>query len=336
MTERVLVTGATGFIGHHLVQHLIQRGDQVTCLVRPSSDTSSLDRANLQFAVGDMGDPPSLRAAIAGAEVVYHLAAALTARRPQDLMRVNTAGLTALAEACTQQPNPPVLVVLSSLAAAGPSPAGRPRTEGDPAGPVSHYGRSKLAGEQAARAHASQVPVTIVRASWVFGEWDRDTLAIFRTVRYGLHLVPVARSNRYSLIHAADLAGFLALAALRGERCGPDRPAGDGLYYAAAEPALDYPEIGQMAAAAMERRRPRVLHLPRPLTLAMAAIPQLVTAALGRPPSIVNLDKAREGFAGSWVCSAEKAQRQLGFTASAPLADRMRQTASWYQERGWL
>jgi nucleoside-diphosphate-sugar epimerase len=336
LTERVLVTGATGFIGHHLVQHLIRRGDQVTCLVRSTSDTSTLDRSHLQFIVGDMGDPPSLRAAMAGAEVVYHLAGALTARRPQDFMRVNTTGLAALAEACTQQPNPPVLVILSSLAAGGPSPAGRARTEADPAGPVSHYGRSKLAGEQAAQVHASQVPVTIVRASWVFGEWDRDTLAIFRTVRLGLHLVPVRRSNRYSLIHAADLAGFLVLAAQRGERCGPDLPAGGGLYYAAAEPTLDYAGIGQMAAAAMERRRLRVLHLPRPLTLAMAGIPQLVTAALGRPPSIVNLDKAREGFAGSWVCSAEKAQRQLGFSPTASLADRMRQTASWYREQGWL
>ena len=336
MTERVLVTGATGFIGHHLVQHLIQRGDQVTCLVRPTSDTSTLDRSNLQLAVGNMNDPQSLRAALAKVEVVYHLAAALTARRPQDFQRVNSAGLAALAEACTQRPDPPVLVILSSLAAGGPSPAGRPRTEEDPAGPVSHYGRSKLAGEQAARAHASQVPVTIVRASWVFGEWDRDTLAVFRSVRYGLHLVPVAPTNRYSLIHAADLADFLVLAAQRGERCGPDLPPGDGLYYAAAEPTLDYAGIGRMVATAMERGRLRVLHLPRLLTLAMAGVPQLLSSALGRPPSIVNLDKAREGFAGSWVCSAEKAQRQLGFSPSAPLADRMRQTASWYQERGWL
>ena len=336
MTERVLVTGATGFIGHHLVQHLIQRGDQVTCLVRPTSDTSTLDRSKLQFAVGNMSDPTSLRAAMVGAQVVYHLAGALTARRPQDFQRVNSAGLAGLAEACAQRPDPPVLVILSSLAAGGPSPAGRPRTEEDPAGPVSHYGRSKLGGEQAAQAHASQVPVTIVRASWVFGEWDRDTLAVFRTVRYGLHLIPVARTNRYSLIHAADLADILVLAAQRGERCGPDLPAAGGLYYAAAEPTLDYAGIGRMAATAMERGRLRVLHLPRLLTLAMAGVPQLLSSALGRPPSIVNLDKAREGFAGSWVCSAEKAQRQLGFSPSAPLADRMRQTASWYQERGWL
>jgi nucleoside-diphosphate-sugar epimerase len=57
---------------------------------------------------------------------------------------------------------------------------------------------------------------------------------------------------------------------------------------------------------------------------------------LGRPPGIVNLDKAREGFAGSWTCSGEKARQQLGFAAAAALDERMRQTAQWYQEQGWL
>jgi nucleoside-diphosphate-sugar epimerase len=178
--------------------------------------------------------------------------------------------------------------------------------------------------------------VTIVRASWVFGEWDRDTLAIFRTVRFGLHLVPVARSNRYSLIHAADLSALLVLAAQRGERCAPAQVPGTGLYHAAAEPSLDYAGIGRQAAAAMGRGRPRILHLPRPLILAMAGIPQFVTSLLGRPPGIVNLDKAREGFAGSWDCSSEKARQQLGFTPSASIEQRMHQTAVWYREQSWL
>jgi nucleoside-diphosphate-sugar epimerase len=335
LTERVLVTGASGFIGHHLVGHLLGRGDRVTCLVRPTSDTTGLDRSRLEFAQGDMTDPASLRAAVAQAGVVYHLAGALTARRPGDFHRVNAEGLAHLATACAQLPHPPVLVILSSLAAAGPSPAGRARTEADPPAPVSNYGRSKLAGEQAAQAHAVTVPITIVRAGWVFGEWDRDTLRVFRIVRYGLHPVPVARANRYSLIHATDLAELLAAAAQRGERCVPGQP-GRGLYYAGDERTLHYAEIGRLAAAALGRRPPKVLHLPRLLTLSVAGIPQFANNLLGRPPGIVNLDKAREGFAGSWTCSGEKARQQLGFAAAAALDERMRQTAQWYQEQGWL
>jgi len=335
LTERVLVTGASGFIGHHLVGHLLGRGDRITCLVRPTSDTTSLDRSQLEFVQGDMTDPDSLQAAVSQAGVVYHLAGALTARRSQDLHHVNAEGLAHLAAACAQSPHPPVLVILSSLAAGGPSPARRARTEADPPMPVSNYGRSKLAGEQAAQAHAATVPITIVRAGWVFGEWDRDTLRIFRIVRYGLHPVPVARANRYSLIHATDLAELLAAAAQRGERCAPGEP-GRGLYYAAEGRTLDYAQIGRLAAAALGRRPPRVVHLPRLLTLSVAGIPQFANNLIGRAPGIVNLDKAREGFAGSWTCSPAKARQQLGFAPSASLEQRMRQTAEWYQEQGWL
>jgi nucleoside-diphosphate-sugar epimerase len=334
LTERVLVTGATGFIGHHLVGQLLQLGHPVTCLVRPTSDLTGLDRARLRLLPGDLTDPDSLAAAAAQAEVVYHLAGALTARRAADFHQVNAAGPRLLAQACARQPNPPTLVLLSSLAAAGPSPAERPSTELDPAAPVSEYGRSKLAGEQAVRQFADRLPVTVVRPSWVFGEWDRDTLTVFRMVRFGLHLVPVNPSNRYSLIHAADLVSLLVLAAGRGERCGPQP--GSGLYHAAAGLSLDYAGIGRAAAAAQGLRPPRIIRLPRPLTLAVAGVPQLLTDLLGRPPGIVNLDKAREGFAGSWDCSAEKARRQLGFAPAASLEERMHQTAAWYREQGWL
>lgn len=335
MTERALVTGATGFIGHHLTQLLIQRGDRVTCLVRPTSNTSSLDRSQLEFLLGDLRDPQSLRAATAQVEVVYHLAAALTARSRADFQAVNTEGVAALARACAERTHPPRLVVLSSLAAAGPSPVDRPATESDPAAPVSHYGRSKLAGEQAAQQHAKQLPLTIVRAPWVFGAWDRDTLRVFRFLRYGLHPVPVDRSNRYSFIHASDLAALLVLASERGERCAPGEP-DRGLYYGADNRTLDYAGFGLLVAAAMSRGRPRVMFLPRGITLAMAALPSFFSGLLGRPPGIVNLDKAREGFAGSWACSPEKARQQLGFAPAATLEERLRQTVAWYREHGWL
>jgi nucleoside-diphosphate-sugar epimerase len=336
LTEQVLVTGATGFIGHHLVGHLLQLGHQVTCLVRPTSDLSGLDQTRLRFVQGDLTGPDSLATAVAGVAVVYHLGGALTARRAQDFHRVNADGPAHLAAACARRPNPPTLVLLSSLAAAGPSPAGRSRTELDPPAPVSDYGRSKLAGEQAAARYAGRLPVTIVRAGWVFGEWDRDTLRIFRLVGYGLHPVPVAPSNRYSMIHGSDLAALLVLAAECGERCAPDGDPEMGLYYAAAEPSLDYAGIGRQVAAALGRGEPRIVHLPRPLTLALAGVPQMVSNLLNRPPSIVNLDKAREGFTGSWDCSPEKARLQLGFTPAASMEERMRQTASWYQQQGWL
>jgi len=100
-------------------------------------------------------------------------------------MRVNAAGVGAVAQACADQRDRPVLVLVSSLAAAGPS-GERPTVESDPPMPVSHYGRSKLAGEQMAMKFADALPITVVRPCIVFGAGDRGMYEVFR---------PIARSG---------------------------------------------------------------------------------------------------------------------------------------------
>ena len=335
MNDRALVTGATGFIGHHLVHALLEKGDRVVCLVRPTSDTSQLPTERVSLAIGDINDPASLQAALVNVGVVYHLAGALTAMSPEAFFSVNEAGTRNLAEACARAGSPPILVILSSLAAAGPNPADRPRNEQDPDAPVSDYGRSKLAGERAARASAEKLPLTIVRAPIVFGEWDQDVLKMFRLVKLGVHLIPVGPDQTYSLIHAADLAGLLLRAAARGERVVPGSAA-SGLYYGGYDEYLTYAELGAQLAAAGGRRRVFNLRIPRLLTWTVAARFEFMARLTGQPPDIINFDKAREGFAGSWSCSPAKAQQQIGFRPAQPLPVRLRQTVEWYRALGWL
>ena len=130
--SRVLVTGASGFIGSHLVDALVARGDQVTALVRKTSRVDRLESLGVALAHGDLTDPGSLRAAMAGQSIVYHLAGLTRAVRAKQFYQVNELGVRNAAQACAGQPEPPVLVVVSSLAPAGPSPRGRLRRESDP------------------------------------------------------------------------------------------------------------------------------------------------------------------------------------------------------------
>jgi dihydroflavonol-4-reductase len=337
---KVLLTGASGFIGAHLTEALAARGDQVTCLVRRTSRVDQLRALGAALVYGDVTDIASLRAALPGAEVVYHLAGCTAAVRTADFYRVNTAGTANVAGVCAQQSRPPVLVVVSTQAAAGPAPLSRPRVETDRPVQVSHYGRSKRMGERAAQRLAECLPISVVRPPIVLGQWDHVGLDMFRWIAYmRTHIVPGLGRHHFSVIHAADLAQLLILAAERGARLLPlregDASRAQGFYFAASETNPAYADLGRMIGRALGRRRVATFSAAKPAILMVAAGSQLLGRLLGRP-LFLNLDKAAEIEAGSWVCSAQAARQQLGFSVAAPLEDRLRQTARWYREVGWL
>ncbi len=337
---KVLVTGAGGFIGIHLVAALTARGDEVTCLVRKSSRIGLLHRFGAQLVYGDITDRESLLPSIAGREIVYHLAGCTRALSPRQFYQVNRWGVANVVQTCAGQSTPPVLVSVSSLAAAGPAVDGQPKTEADRPEPVSHYGHSKRAGERVAEAFADRVPITIVRPPIVLGEHDRMGFPLFHHIaRFGVHIAPGLARARFSLIHAGDLAELLILAAERGRRL-PARGASNssgpqGYYFAACEVSPFYSDLGRMISEALGRRWVMVIPTTSPVVWTVAMAGELVSRVRHRP-LFVNVDKAREITAGSWLCSARLAAEQLGFKVGAPLLERLRQTADWYRREKWL
>ncbi len=330
---RALVTGASGFIGPAIVAQLQDVGVAVRALVRPSSDTSRLRDQNVELAVGDVSDVRSLAQALKGVDLVVHSAGKTRARSLGELFAVNETGTANLARSCAACPNPPRLVLLSSLAAAGPGTADQPRVEADRCEPVSHYGRSKLAGELAARQFAGEVPISIVRPPMVCGGGDRDGFLLVRTIRKtGWQVVP--RSGLpVSAIHVDDLAHGISLVASRGSILDTD-DSGQGVYHLADPQPTSLSEIGHMIAVAVGKTI-RTLRV-RPWVFGTAAIINETASRLGCPPSIINRDKLREALAGGWVTATDKATTELGFRCKAPLAERYRQTVEWYHNNGWL
>ncbi|HEX5421576.1 MAG TPA: NAD(P)-dependent oxidoreductase, partial [Gammaproteobacteria bacterium] len=192
-----LVTGGQGFVGSHLCARLTAEGHRVRVLARPSSRLDNLAGLDVQLVRADVTEAAGLAAAVAGCDVVFHVAAALKGLREQDLFLINADGTRNIATAsAAATPRPARFVYVSSMAAAGPSPGGRaPRTEDMPPRPLTWYGCSKLAGEDAVRSTAG-LEWTIVRPPIVFGPRERDVLGYFRLARRGW-LPLVGRSDRF-------------------------------------------------------------------------------------------------------------------------------------------
>ena len=283
---RALITGATGFMGRHLVRAAVSQGYDVTCLVRTASATKQLDGLSVRRVCGDVTSRDSLAAAIEGQDVVFHLAGCVKAIQPRRFYEINERGTGNIAEACAARCTPPVLIVVSSLAAMGPSSPERPRQEADPPKPVSHYGRSKLAGESAARKLADRVPTTIIRPPAVFGKGDPATCELYRVIaRWGIHFVPTWREHRLSLIHADDLANLLLLAVNRGRRlpgvAQQSLKPGEGCYFAACERDVTFADWGRMIGDALGRPT-RILHAGPAIRWTVAGVATFFVLALRR------------------------------------------------------
>lgn len=325
---RVLVTGATGFIGSHLVEALQAQGHQVVCLVRQSSSRSFLPDQGVQYVVGSLGDPASLAAAVAGVERVYHLAGATKALRPADFLRANATATQNLLDACVrsaQRLNRFLLV--SSLSAAGPSANGRPCVEDDPPRPVSWYGKSKLAAENIANSYGDRLPVTVVRPPAVYGPRDRDILHYFKQVKMGVALKLGSGERELSIIHVTDLVNGIL-------RAGEAVIAVGALYFLTHDKPESWTTIGQAIADALAKH-PLKVTVPEFIAPVVAGAGELI-AQIRRKPALLGKDKIGEMREKSWVCSSKKAADELGFQAAIPFRDGIAMTAIWYRANGWL
>ena len=328
---RVLVTGATGFIGTALSERLAARGDQVRALVRPTSRTAALERLGSELVRGDVADPAALAAAVDGCQLVVHLAGAVKALHVSEFYQANGEGTRRVADACAGAAHPPRLVYVSSLAAAGPARNGRPRREDDAPEPVSHYGESKLAGERAVRAVAERVEASIVRPPIVYGPRDRELMPqLLRMALLGVVLRVGSGEKRYSLVHVADLCDGILAVAERGRRVGGE--GAEGVYFLDGGPDHSWEEIA-LASCAAAGRRARVVHVPELTNLAVAACASLA-AALTRKPSMLSFDKLKEIRQPAWTCTSERARRELAYAPRFALKEGMADAVAWFRAQG--
>lgn len=259
-----------------------------------------------------------------GADVVFHVAGLVAARSEAEFLRANRDGAAALARASARA-GVSRFVLVSSLSVTGPSPPGHPVDEASGPGPVTAYGRSKKAGEEAVRA--AGVPFVVVRPPAAYGPRDRAFLALFRTASRGVVPLLGDGGQELTLVHAADLARALVAVATSAATLG-------GTYHAGhPEPVTQRALAGAVGRAV--GRRVRGVALSGAVVRAALGVAGAAARALGRAP-LLDGDKANELLAPGWSCSSEALRRDAGWAAEIPLDQGLAETARAYREAGWL
>ncbi|MHB8093854.1 MAG: NAD-dependent epimerase/dehydratase family protein [Candidatus Aminicenantales bacterium] len=322
----ILVTGGTGFIGSHLLESLPAGGnDEIHALVRDPRRLGELARkSGLRVLEGDLSAVPPLPSSI---DVVYHLAGLTKASKSNSYYTVNQKGTASLFAKLLDQPRPPRVVLLSSLAACGPCTPEGPIREDDPPRPVSPYGDSKLQAEQEAWKLRDRLPVSILRVGAVFGPRDEDFLSYFRILKKGILPLVGQRPRYLSLCYVKDIVRAMMMAA------GSPAAFGEVFNIAEAKPR-SWEEFGKAAARAMGKK---VVPVRVPLWAAAAgAALSGAVSRLTRNPTPLNLSKYRDMKAYGWTADVEKARTILGFESRFSLEDALRETIDWYVRNGKL
>jgi 2-alkyl-3-oxoalkanoate reductase len=302
----VAVTGASGFVGPHLVSALARHGWRVRLLLRRWSPLPSLAGVEAEVVWGDLGNEAALRKLVDGVDAVVHAAGLIKARDSADFMVVNrdgTARLSALA-------GPARFLLLSSLAAREPT--------------LSPYAASKRAAEETLIGRTG--PWLAVRAPAVYGPGDRETLAYFRTAERGIAPQPMGTARRLSLIHVDDLVEALVRALAQ--------PLPPSVYEIDDGREYGYADMADAAGAALGRGVTR-LSVPRPVMAGVAGVNQ-VLQSLGGPARILTAGKVAEIFHEDWAVHDRRLAETIGFQARFDLWTGFRDAVQWYRAHGWL
>jgi nucleoside-diphosphate-sugar epimerase len=318
----ILVTGGTGFIGSHLIDRLLARGERVRVLARR---TNVFDKTPVEVVRGDLVGGAGIDLALRDVDTVLHLAGVTKALSVAEYFSGNVRATENLARAIAAAGRPIRMVHVSSLAAVGPGPDAAPVTEDTEPRPISNYGKSKLEGERVVRSILPEA--VIVRPPAVYGPRDTDVFQVLKSINQGL-VTEIAGGERwFSCVFVTDLVDGIVAASRE--------PGAVGRTYFLAHPeVVSWSELVGIAARIMGRK-PRIVRIPASAANALGYGAEL-WSRLTRKPGIVSRDKIVEMQCRYWVCDTRRAKAELGFEAPTAIQEGLTNTLAWYREAGWL
>lgn len=356
---RVFVTGANGFIGTHLVRALEARGDSVRQMVwKMNKRELPAPGEREDVVVASLDDVETMTGAMAGTEVVFHLAGRTSGRRIEEFMATNLEGAKQVVAAMRAAPDGPRrLIFVSSAMAAGPSLSDASMNEAhEMLQGVSMYGDSKYAAEHFLYgvAREGDISVSVIRPPIVYGPGDRDILTLIRSAKTGVVGQPGRKIEPFSIVYVEDLVAGMLLVEASGESLPTTRtphvlegsavaraervedPAdgrGMGIYYFTDGATHTGISFGKAAARALGKRA-IVIRFPVFMVMLLARVLELVASIRGVLPAL-SVDRAH-GAVRAWWCDDRRARQELGYAPQVDIDEGMRRTVEWAREAGRL
>jgi nucleoside-diphosphate-sugar epimerase len=315
MTRVVAVTGATGFVGSHIVGQLNRAGWRVRILTRRLPVSPHYGDAALEAVIGTLEDRQAVARLVHDVDAVVHAAGKIKARSHAEFFAANATGTRLLVEAAIAGGKRPRFLLISSLAARRPQ--------------VSDYAASKLAGEAELRRLDGDLPWSILRPPAVYGPGDRETLAFFRTLKLGIAVLPPGRDSRLSLLHVSDLAAAAAAAvestAIDSQIFEIDDGHAGG---------YGWDELVGLAARHLDLK-PLRLRVPGLLLTAFAHANAGVHQLTGGT-AMLTPGKAREFLHRDWTSRDHALTAATNWRPTIDLDKGFAETIAWYRRHHWL
>lgn len=325
----VLVTGGHGFIGSHLVEHLLSQGHRISCLVRPTSNLKWIKGLNVNLITGDLLKPQTLIPAVKNKDLIFHCAATLKALNSEDFYSTNIKGTTNLLDAILlSNPTLKRAIIVSSIAAAGPSKdKGHVKREEDACNPTSDYGKSKLKMEEVIRErYLDKIPITIIRPPIVFGPRDDKCLPLFKMAKMGIH-IEHGKYMAMNLVYVSDLVKGMTLAGLS------DRAKGN-TYFILDPIIYRWTDFLNAISKSLNKKAIKI-SIPHFALYSVAALNELAAKLFKKQPYLTR-KRLKDLTQQYWLYSSQKAKEDFGFANYTPLDKAFEETTKWYKSQHWL
>lgn len=323
-----LVTGASGFVGSHLVDLLLSQNYKVRVIARKGSSLRWVKDQPIEIVNCNYDDTDGLNEAVKHCDYIFHVAGVIKSKNRKGYFAGNQVVTRNLLDAVKKSnPNLKRFIHISSQAAVGPSPDDKPIDETAPYNPVSVYGKSKMAAELEVLKEKDSILITICRPPSVYGPRDEEVLVFFQTIAKGLHPLIGFNKKNISLIHITDLVNGILLAA-------ESEIAKGQIYFISSEEYYNWNEVGKLASRLLGKKAVKI-RIPHFVVYIVAAFSQFVSY-FRKEAVKLSLEFANEMIQQNWTCSVQRAVKELGYRQQIDLETGFRKTIEWYKKEKWL